>query len=595
MAKYQNFLSRVGSNRDRAALRGIFSMFLTDDDPPKLKDLTLASIVLSGSETTQITISGACTTGISLTSTCTTGLSIGAGSVTAIQTGAKANVIGSGTKLALVDDFGAVRFFSDDNGVNVPYSVRGVQSRTLLTVDQSGGSIRALQGQLKMNSGVDVATGIYTAVQAYVEAATTNIASAGATLSCLDASLEISAGTLTPTGEVYGIHVECTGSGAFGTVAGTCAAIGITKGGTPVWTVGLYIAPLAVTTAISVGTKSNSVGSGVAIPSTDDWGAVRIFTDDNDANIADSVRALQSRTLLHASQSAGTIRAIQGQFKVIDGVGFDTGVYTPVQGYIELAGTHTVAAAGVLACFDASIEIGTALTATGYVAGFKAELTGAGTCAAGLDCGFLVTNAAGAAVWTYGLYVEASAVDTGVYIGSCTTGISIVNATKGIDVSIAAIGASGRIVKFAGSAAAGNFGDGYGAVECELTLTGTIAGQCAGLSSWVNIGASAVVGGNMICAQDNGIYVPTAGAPMATAIGIMGMRMSYVAEGGENPGALHLFSTNISSNVLTSLFRVNAIVDMGGSTGAQASNDYKIPLFYDQSAGQLWYVNIYHS
>jgi len=66
MAKFQQYLSRIGSNRDRAALRGIFSQFLTDGDPPALKDLVLASIVLSGAETTQITISGANTTGILL-------------------------------------------------------------------------------------------------------------------------------------------------------------------------------------------------------------------------------------------------------------------------------------------------------------------------------------------------------------------------------------------------------------------------------------------------------------------------------------------------------------------------------------------------
>lgn len=175
-----------------------------------------------------------------------------------------------------------------------------------------------------------------------------------------------------------------------------------------------------------MGTKADLLpGSGVAFRLVDDYGAFRIFTDDNGVNVPWNVRALQSRTLLTTSQSGGSIRAIQGQFKVATGVNFQSGVYAANQGYIELAGTHTVSAAGILACFDASIEIGTALTATGYVAGFKAELTGAGTCAAGLDAGFLVTNAAGAAVWTYGLYVEASAVDTGVYVGSCVTGINI--------------------------------------------------------------------------------------------------------------------------------------------------------------------------
>lgn len=154
---------------------------------------------------------------------------------------------------------------------------------------------------------------------------------------------------------------------------------------------------------------------------------------------------------------------------------------------------------------------------------------------------------------------------------------------------------SGRTAQFMGTIANGNLGDGYGAVEAQLTITGTAAGQVTGLSNWINMNASSSGGSNKIIAQDNGIWAASTGTPMASAIGIIGMRMQYVAEGGENPGALHLFDTNIYANVLTSLFRVNAIGDMGGSTGAQTGNDYKIPLFYDQTAGQLWYINIYHS
>lgn len=351
----------------------------------------------------------------------------------AASIGAQANVVGSGVAISSTAT-GAYKVFSDDNGANIGASVRGMQSRFLLTVDQSAGTIRALQGQLKALNLVDVTTGIYTAVQGYVELAGTHIVKTGATLSCFDSSLEIGTGlTVDSGGELFGIHVETTGAGTI-TNNGTCAGIGITKAsGAASWPLGIYVSPLAVVTAIQVGSKANLAGSGVVIPSTDDWGAVRIFTDDNGVNVADSVRAIQSRTLLTISQSAGTIRGLQGQFKALTGVNFDTGVYTPVQGYIELAGTHTVSAAGILACFDASIEIGTALTATGYVAGFKAELTGTGTCGAGLDCGFLVTNAAGAAVWTYGLYVEASAVDTGVCINTCTTDIKLQSGSTIID------------------------------------------------------------------------------------------------------------------------------------------------------------------
>ena len=193
-------------------------------------------------------------------------------------------------------------------------------------------------------------------------------------------------------------------------------------------TIGLDIAKTAVT-SIRVGVKHlDTAGSGVAIPSTDDWGAVRVFTDDNGANIADSVRNIQSRTLLTFAQSAGTIRGLQGQFKIVGDIGFDTGVYTPVQGYLEVAGTtHTVAAAGILTCFDASLEIGSGatVTATGYVAGYKAEVTGPGTFAGALGAAFLATNAsASTAVWPHGLYIESGAAGVGITINACvTTGI----------------------------------------------------------------------------------------------------------------------------------------------------------------------------
>lgn len=107
MAKYQDFLSRVGSNRDRAALRGIFSMFLTDDNPPALKDLVLASIILSGAETTQVTISGACTTGILQSGTSTTAYSITGAFTTGISIAADGT-----TGIAITSAFSGVNMIS---------------------------------------------------------------------------------------------------------------------------------------------------------------------------------------------------------------------------------------------------------------------------------------------------------------------------------------------------------------------------------------------------------------------------------------------------------------------------------------------------
>ena len=176
---------------------------------------------------------------------------------------------------------------------------------------------------------------------------------------------------------------------------------------------------------LSGGEKANAIGSGLAIPLTDDYGAFRLFTDDGGVNIPYSVRGFQSRTLLTVDHSAGTIRALQGQVKALNLVDFATGVYTANQGYIELAGTHVVASTGVLTCFDASIEIGTALTATGYVAGFKAELTGAGTITGAGGAGVLITNASGAAAWPNAIFIESGACTAGLVFGAKSSSAAV--------------------------------------------------------------------------------------------------------------------------------------------------------------------------
>ena len=167
--------------------------------------------------------------------------------------GAQANVVGSGLPISSTAT-AALSVYSDDNGASIADSVRGVRSRFLLTVDQAGGSIRALQGQLKVLDGVDVATGIYTASQGYVEFAATHAVSSGATMSCFDASVEIgTALTVASGGEFFGIHVETTGAGSI-TNNGTCAAIGITKATSAAeWPVGIYMAGPHVTTGMRIG------------------------------------------------------------------------------------------------------------------------------------------------------------------------------------------------------------------------------------------------------------------------------------------------------------------------------------------------------
>lgn len=271
-----------------------------------------------------------------------------------------------------------------------------------------------------------------------------------------------------------------------------------------------------------------------------------------------------------------------------------TGAYTTG---ISLSGDGTTSIA-VTSGFSGTNMI--SLAGTGSNAGIlisgacgKAiEITGSATTAIGILTGTFTTGLSLAGTLTTGIGI--GACTTGISITGATTGITLTNCTTALNISTAAIGAAGRIAKFFGSCAAGNLTDGYGAVEVDLTLSGTVAGTCAAFSSWINMAADSVGGSNIICAQNNGIYSPASGTPLTNAICIMGMRMQLVIEGGDDPTGIHCFSTNIYDNVLTSIFHVNTKEDFGWVDGvlSSATGDGHIPLFKEAN-GTVHYVNTY--
>jgi hypothetical protein len=165
----------------------------------------------------------------------------------------------------------------------------------------------------------------------------------------------------------------------------------------------------------------------------------------------------------------------------------------------------------------------------------------------------------------------------------------------GFDITTAALPAGDAYSGFTSIATATAPDNEYGVGGyVESDLYGTAAGAVYGFGSWINFDVDAKCGSNMFCAQDNGIYAPSAmGSDISSAKLVIGMRMELVIADGQNPGSLFLFSTNIFSNAVTALFDVNAAVDIGFATGAATTNVGKIPLFRDESAGKTWYVNVY--
>jgi hypothetical protein len=304
--------------------------------------------------------------------------------------------------------------------------------------------------------------------------------------------------------------------------------------------------------------------------------------------------------LLHASQSGGTIRAIQGQFKVVDAVNFQSGIYTPIQGYIELAGTHTVSAAGVLTCFDASIEIGTAVTSTGYLAGYRAELTGAGTESGGLSCAFLASSSsthASPEVWKYGFYAAAASVGVGIYMPGCVT--QALNAT----VTAVAGGLTGSAISVYAHGAVGNQDVGI-AAYLDATAYGQSTGNWTyGAGIWLNIdvdfkaSAGGWSGHEQICPLSVGVYGPAAIAgDIGDADIIYGIKAELVGDTVfATTNGCYFAALNVSQTAATktAIFfaHQNEAVGLGATKSGAAGGSIALVCIN----GTMYYVNTFTS
>ena len=157
------------------------------------------------------------------------------------------------------------------------------------------------------------------------------------------------------------------------------------------------------TRLLETGTYQSTASGGVTLSATNTRPFTLLY---DDAGVAlgggATYRGMLSRILLTKDTSAVTVISNRGQLKLIDLVDVATGIYAPVQGYIEVAGTSIASSGATLSCLSASLEITTALTAAsgGEIAGLHVETTGAGTLTAtGTVAGILIDKAAGAADW----------------------------------------------------------------------------------------------------------------------------------------------------------------------------------------------------
>ncbi len=378
---------------------------------------------------------------------------------------------------------------------------------------------------------------------------------------------------------------------------------------------------LIVTGGVGVAGKA-FIGGGSTMASPDAAAGIGILTTNlygldvySELKAADAALALgevagsiKGRLRVTKAQTNATLFGTSGHLRVV-GVDTGSGVHTGLYGYYESSGTSSLASGSKNGGLQIDLESASGLTVAGgaflYGMNITSNINNSATITGDLDA-IRIEKTTSCKVFTVGIQIEDGAATTGIAIGTTTTGLTIATCTTGMTVAATGTAATftsttlnattGRIAKFDGTVLTPNFGDGYGAIECNLNIgTGAVAGRVAAASTWINLAAGTTyVGSDNIAPLDVGIW-GASGMAMTGSKLIMGLNMSCVIDDGANPGSLFLFSTNISANATTALFDINTIVDFSATATAASSGAYKLPFLKERSTGTTWYMNIYTS
>ena len=184
---------------------------------------------------------------------------------------------------------------------------------------------------------------------------------------------------------------------------------------------------------LETGTYQSTAGGGVTISSSN----ARPFTivsDDAGVATTGDIRAFLSRNLMTIDKATGTLNAIRGQIKLLDGIDTTSTavVLSPITGYFEFAGTGARSLAGHVAAMRATIEEGasgtTTVAASSFYAGLEVTLNSSRTYTVTGDMAAIIVNTSvGTSLWPVGILVQnsvspivvgAAVADTAIEVGS---------------------------------------------------------------------------------------------------------------------------------------------------------------------------------
>lgn len=347
---------------------------------------------------------------------------------------------------------------------------------------------------------------------------------------------------------------------------------------------------MGVPTYSSAGTIDGagvSLANGYSASASNRFSAFEVVADTGSTDLTGDTyeAAIHGKLNIGTTQTNASLMA--GLFSLDVGASVNLAAnYYALRGHLDFWGSSTISGTSHVGAISAYVEHEgtTTISASQYCDGVDIYQVGSPT-ATGYNSAINIRASATASNWKHAIY------------GAADNGINLTCVNDGIRVTSSTLSATaGRVGYFDGTIAAANLGDGYGAVEVNITLTGTGAGHTAALSSWINLPSGTTTAGNYICAQSNGIWA--ADITMGACDLIFGMRAIADLVDTTGWGALAPFSLSTGNKAITAIFQKASDPAIGYvartiSTSTVASGT--VPFMCAGGGTGVRYVHIYES
>jgi hypothetical protein len=265
------------------------------------------------------------------------------------------------------------------------------------------------------------------------------------------------------------------------------------------------------------------------------------------------------------------------------------GNHSGVNGTIEasesgtvLSGTSTTVRSGGFFSLDFSTDVS---ITSGWLCGvtIDSSVHGDVSMASCTFVGLYIKTSSSKELWETGIYIDTDSCVDGIYLGATT---------KACEMIVSALPADARAARYAFTCATPAMTDGYGAVEIDLTISGTGTGKVAAASTWINLGGSAVVP-DYCHVHTDGIWD---GGATLTGAYISWAKYQCLLQ--SNPAWCSIFELNFdgANSEIDSVFNVNSLIlALGYTAGSPTAAAVGSIPFCSEAGGQLRYIHLYDS